>query len=497
MDVSTAQHRNFGTLARKKRSDDDGHGETRPTSESTWETFVWTPSAELSHLLPENFEITIAAKGEYGHRQIWPSDGAKALQLGASLAGLAILESTGRLSVEHRGIYDKMRFLFQVGWRRRERIGVRKSLTEDELYVRKSDALGPNADILPDDFGLTHDRAGKRWTVGQLMAEGRREALNCGIAEPSKQEQIYYGIDAESETRPNDVTGNTVAQIRNFLRFVSFDMGPSNSEVDDELKARVFGRLFDAFRNHLHDETDIFDRWFFSNFNGIVFQISNHKKPDGKIPRECVRQAIIELAFDSWAYVGQTVDVFMQSVADAVEPPLTTGERSTFDAMYKCNPQMGNLPLFLFFMQFPVAEPAVLRILTDPNDPIVWGRFHRVLQTYGTMVSRRRLADNKKKKSIGRNRTIDLEHDLASGNDQSIIGDMSILEIAQAFLIKQDFKCKCRTELDWKVQVAQNPESPESVTFAVTCRGCGCDEKTKVNFNDLKVFANNYREEYI
>lgn len=476
----------FGQLLRIQ-SNSAPSSEDKADQEVCRVDYVWRPSAKVAPFLPEGFEIPLVCNEFQGMRRVGSTQGAVSLCLHAATAGQAIRESLGHLGPE-RSTYHMMRLLFQLGPQLRERLHFRSLWNADELRVPRANASGNHADILPDDFGVDIGGA-ERWPVRRLLEEGKQAASENGINCPTVGECIFWGVDFEATIHPADLTGLSVAEARNRLRLALFDLGSCNVVVDDAMKQRVYGRLTDALRKHLDLPADDFRRWFFENLDGIVNQISKRKLPDGKIERQVVRQTILELVFDSWPYVGQTVSIFMSSVANDVDPSLSPDEKAVFDALYQHKPCLGNLPLILLHEQFPNIQPAVLAILESPDVPETWGRFLRVLQTYATMVVRRREADKVKKQSKGLKRKVTPVFEPVATSDCPSNFD----QIACDFLESQRVRCECSAEPEWETHLKNGTESSPEIELGFECRRCGRKNSLSVPRLQFMKFARRIR----
>ena len=100
------------------------------------------------------------------------------------------------------------------------------------------------------------------------------------------------------------------------------------------MKESVYGRLVDAIEKHVAANGQEFHRWLYDEFDSIIKQISTRKRPDGPIPRELVRQAILQLSVESWRYLGSTIAVFTQLLREQVRHQLSSRDLVAFDVLY-------------------------------------------------------------------------------------------------------------------------------------------------------------------
>ena len=229
-------------------------------------------------------------------------------------------------------------------------------------------------------------------------------------------------------------------------------------------------------QRHLDEPPDEFNRWFFDNLDGIVHQLSKRKLPDGPIQREVVRQTILEIVFDSWSYMGRSVSTFMRSVSSAMNPPLSSDEQVEFDVLYRRSPYLGDLPLILFHEQFPKISPAVFAIWDSPDAPRAWGHLRRVLQTYATMVSRRREVNRLKKRRRGRRHSLTPDVEPVDGRD----GLTEFQTIAQELLELGGMQCDCETGSEWDAQLVERTEASPEIVLNIRCGRCNVKRTLRV-----------------
>lgn len=147
-----------------------------------------------------------------------------------------------------------------------------------------------------------------------------------------------------------------------------FDLGPVAEALDETVARTVEDRLLAALERHVGDDTADFDRWFFTNTDNIVHAIAKQKKGGGRVPREVVRQALLELVFRSYRYVGDCVHLQATAFARALPDPLTGEERALFESLYRKRPYLGGLPLVLLRDRFAFLREAVLDVWAVPHD---------------------------------------------------------------------------------------------------------------------------------
>lgn len=439
----------------------------RPRTNAPYE--CWTPAPDVARHLPVGFAIPFLWTGNAEDRRFRPLEPVSDFLQSAALAGDAILRCREGLSGEQGATYDMMRLIARLAPQIRERFHVRKFSSERELFGRESSTNSASG-ILPAVFGPSGQA---RWTVADMLGEGRRAAVEDGVLYPRLNEVIMYGIDAEAILNPMDVTEISSDELWRTLRFAQFDVAPGDSAITEDLKHRVYDRLTKAIRSKNGKPTAEFNCWFLNNFDNVIHRIAKKKRPGGAIDTRMVRGALLELVFDSWRYLGQTVDIFMRSLADIVQPSLSVADRDAYNALYCASPHLCDLPLILLHEQFRVVRPVLVRILNDPTTPELWGQLHRVLRTYAEMITRRRAADRSKKKSPGREVAIRAEPEARENNDSQMD------EIVAELLELRDLTCNCNAGR-WEGRIENDAEPGQNIELIGICRECGTQHTLNV-----------------
>ena len=117
---------------------------------------------------------------------------------------------------------------------------------------------GDHRDILPDEFGKTSLNVG-RWSVQRLENMGRRTAQEAGLVNPTAEETIIFGINAEAWQHPLNLDEMALEE-RLYLVYSALfeidsaapapDTASQDSRTFAELKEQVYGRLVDAIEKH-------------------------------------------------------------------------------------------------------------------------------------------------------------------------------------------------------------------------------------------------------
>jgi hypothetical protein len=380
--------------------------------------YRWRPAAELADDLPADYTLELYALTEPGGtRRFRPVGDFMELIVKAYPAGLAILTRLRGLTDEARFSYRVMSLFFQQARRLREYLG-RTFAGPEDLRLTPSVRLDRHdRDVLPASLGLDARGRGRRWSIQDLLEQGRQLAV--GEADP--ESLVRRGLWEAARRDPLPLARLTPAQIRSVVRQGLFDPGPCTAvRKDAGLKERVQGRLLRALEGHRDDPPDCFERWFFENVDTIVGQVAKQKKDGGPIPREQVRQMLLETVADSWDYLGGCLCLALQAFAQALPDPLSGPEFADFAALYHSQDYLGGVPLALLHARFPFLREAIGALLQQPSDPDTRGALLRLLAYYAEMVMKRREGDREYKRRrlhrnaagrVGRTYRLDPERD--------------------------------------------------------------------------------------
>jgi hypothetical protein len=376
--------------------------------------YVWTPPPDLWGEVPAGFELEFDCfAGSAGGRRFRPSKGFGALVVEAALGGFALLACRRGLSARQRDQYQLARLVWQQGPRLREYLS--RALTrEQDLYLPRAGRSSPDEyHILPEGLGLGRDRSGELWTPSALIERGREKAVEAGCTRPRPADCIRFGFLEAARRNPLEPRDLTRAETRNLVRLALFDLGPSSTGVSESVVRRVGERLRQALEGHLDDDTKEFHRWFFDGIDNLVHQIAKKKRPGSPLPREMVRQAMLEVVFRAFTRVGECVHQQMRAFREALPEPLRGSERTIFNSLYQGQAWLGGLPLILLYDRFDYLREAIMEIWTRPQDRCLRGALLRLLQYYGEMAAKRRAADRQYKRQR--------HHDNAAGGSAQVL----------------------------------------------------------------------------
>ena len=354
----------------------------------TCQRYVWRPSRELAADLPADYRLELVAlRGTDGTRRFAPDGPIQAFVVTASLGGLAILDRIRELTPEERSTYQLMRLIFQTGPSFREFLHRSFSRSSD-LYTPGQS--GDERHILPETLGVDAKGRGRPWTPADILAHGRAAS---GKPDVAPAEVIRLGLTAAAQRNPLDPAGMSETEARAMVRMAMFDFDPVDTPLTEEKRAVIRERLLQSVECHLNLDGDAFRGWLFENLDNIVHGIAKRKTGGRKVDRVDVRQALLELAFDAYTYVGDCVCLQMQAFVKSLPTPLTVTERGVFESMYYKQNYLGGMPLVLLFDRFGLLRDAILALWNEPTEEHRTGVVMRMLSDYGVMVRTRRAAD--------------------------------------------------------------------------------------------------------
>jgi hypothetical protein len=407
-----------------------------------------------------------------------PTGGMNSFLLSASLGGLAILAHLKKLNAEHRSSYHAMRLIYQHAPRLREHL-TRRFVRDGDLRVTKSERGGrDSADILPLQLGLDREGSGQRWAISELLERGRNYAVGVGQLRPSPEQCIAAGLfDA---ARQNPLPPHTLSepQARALIRLALFDLGPGDP-VESEAKALVAERLLTAIERHQNDDTRTFEKWFLEERDNLIHQIAKQKKGAGTLPREVVRQGIVELVWDSYGYMADCICIQMQAILKTLPSPLDHQERSLFELLYFKQPFLGGLPLVILHERFSILRYALADMTDHPSDSNRLGALLRLLQFYGEMVAARRDVDRSfKQRRHHRNvngdvsRTVRLGSDFAGEHEPGRNEPFRL--IVNQLRRDRELGCGCNGNEPWEAWTNSAPED-DPLSITTVCAKCHQD----------------------
>jgi hypothetical protein len=461
---------------------------------STITRFVWRPTGELGAQLPPGFELPLACiAGCDGLRRFYPVDDFESFIDLAFTGGLAVISQHPGLDLEQCRTYRAMYLLFRRARRTRERLK-RKFRSPRDLWIGKSGQSVQGKTVLPDSLGKDAAGEGKTWGVDRLMREGRAAFETAGISDPTEQDQIHYGLVAAARRNPLQIQAGEVSSL---IKFALFDPNLlTGKKPDPQTVEFVFARVTAAVSNHLDDDAEPFRVWFSGPKNTLVSQVAQLKRePGGPLDRGEVRRALLELAWDAYAYVAQCIDAQLRIFLRIIAEELDAAEIRLFQQMYLQQPHFGDLPLVLLVERFPFLKAVIWEIWQDPADPEAIGTLHRLLDFYRAMATCRREADRTTKKvqpspnKQGKTPLL-LSYDAQihdeGGTGQSTPADAVLLaeeaEFYDHIRIMKNISCPC-DHPEWSHHV-----ETDSAGFAVayTCSQCGTSGKAELSPEDME-----------
>ncbi len=450
--------------------------------------YAWRPGPELEARLPRGFRLDIdGLTGPDGTRRFRPAEAFGTFVVEASLGGLARLYD---LNAESISSYDTMRLIFQQAPHLREHLA-RAFARPSELLVTGSERAGHfGADILPDRVGMGPEGNHGRWSVDELIRRGHAELAAGGGHVSGPGACIAAGLHAAARLDPLDPAGLSEADALTHARLALFDLGPAPGGVGPAVKEIVTDRLLALLEAHLADGTDDFDRFFFDEREDIVHRISKQRKAGGPIPREVVRQALLELVWDSYRYVGDCVSTQMQAFLRTLPTPPTAEERAAFEALYCKQPYLGGLPVVMLWNRFDFLRGAVVDLLADPHDGRRIGVLLRLIQFYAEMTGKRRQVDrsySKRRPRPGEGGGVPgirgIDGDPADRTTTT--ANRTFQRIADRLRREQGVACSCGDDETWGAKLVDDEDGDDVIKIRIECLGCGRSTTLDVTREDF------------
>jgi len=474
----------WGTVAVEDLGEEmaDVQGEPLPVHASR---YTWTPDTDLD--LPPGFKLVLKCWDTDGKsRRFFPYESCEKFALEASLTGAAILERLGKLNGPARYSYRMARLLFQRASGLRDHL-MRKFVSAGDLKVTAAARVAGECDVLPASLGQDNKQDGKRWSVQELLQRGRELANECGNEAPNEDQRIRLGLLAAARLCPIDVSALTEDQARGLVRMGLFGTGPSFEVVNEETKSRVEKRLLSAIDRHMDDDQETFNLWFFKDADNLIHQVAKQKRGGGPVPRQTVREVLLDLVFRSHGHVAQTIEVFLRDFAISPQVELAGDELAVFERMYYRQNELGRLSLLMLQDRFPLIREVALELFVSPRQTELLGVLLQMLRFYSEMVEKRRAADREYtsrrlcRNMIGRTATM-----VASSHDLSVKRNKLQLDELVAYILEmRGTSCKCAMSPRWTTKVPPQDSGGE-ITLDVACANCGQLETVIVTEDELR-----------
>jgi hypothetical protein len=243
----------------------------------------------------------------------------------------------------------------------------------------------------------------------------------------------------------------------------------------------VAERLLGIFHERPDEDAESFDRRVFRGLDNLVHRIAKQRKGTGPIDREVVRRAVLELAWDAHAYVGDCVCVLMQAFRQALPTPLDDREGAWYETLFYGQDYLGGLPLVLLRHRFEFLEGAFADLVARPGDPAAVGVLLRLLAYYGEMASARREVDRAWKRrdpSSGRRRADPVRTRVRDATRPRTGPLVDRFRPIVAHLLEgRGLGCACP---DFDARLCEGAGRAAHLCIAVECERCGYAEEVRV-----------------
>ena len=454
--------------------------------------YLWRPHSQIE--LPNGFEFSLdCIFGSDGVRRFFPTYPDVFVRQ-AFLAGNVIAENYGPYTKEYASSARVMHFLNQKAPHLQEFL--RRSFRQtSELVPRTKRVTSEFRDILPDTIGTGADGKGARWSVSDFLSAGMEQVKgkpNTGDAEVV----IRLALLVAAKQNPVDIVGLSELHARSSVRRGLLKLGPiPSSEVPSEERELVVVRFLECLEGHLDDSTEQFRQWWLHKHGDLLGSISR-KKDGGTIDRDHVRQVLLDLVFDSYLYAAKAIEIAMRQFAAAIESPLTDAEAAIFGMMFYRQSWLGGLSLVLLQERVPLLRECGQELLHNPGGSEWKGVTLRMLEYYGDMCEKRRLADirikEKKRHGIGGIATFDLENDMQVATKRAFTSK-SADEAAGILRAHFSLECDCPGFVEWQSTCSRSDDT-HPIDFDFACPECGRHNSCAVTQEDLLNICTDFRE---
>jgi hypothetical protein len=426
---------------------------------TTVQHWRWLPDPRILRGLGPNAAVSFRVHSlSGGFRRLVPSMGMDHYSRVSLRIGLEILAHRHALTVERRQDYELMLKLLQ-------RMPATKAYCKrqfsslTDLKIKRSARGGElsGTDVLPEHLGKTADGGGRKWSIDRLVAEGHdlheltmqessghQQGKACVTSAVRPREVIAYGLMAAADLAPSEQRGD---QIHRLMRMALLDMGSLRPTNHEEVLSWVTGRLWAMWNAHLGDTEAKFNSWFQGGHSNLIKSLANLAGyPGGRLAREDVEWALLELTSQSLQYAADCQNVFAQAVAQTIAPRLDLAEKSMFQHWYQPQAYLGGLTLPLIWERNNLLRPVLRRIWLDPDNSHLHAVLWRVLEFYVQMIAARRTAD-RNVKSTARISRCSLDTSVQDDGGRRELHEWSEVLAVRAGLTCQSRNCPVHYEL--------------------------------------------------
>lgn len=358
--------------------------------------YRWVPARDMFKELPQGFRIELlCASSSDGIRRFVPCDGYEQFISECFTGGLAILDRSQSLSPEQRSSYRASFLLFQKIRRSKSHL-MRRFHWSRDLFVRPAGRVDQDeSTVLPPELGLNADETGSPWSIAALRRAGHTAAEKCGHNDPTAEVAIQYGLYEAARMNPRACPLESLDEL---IRDSLFD-DPPLDELKESVSTDIEARLCDALNQHLSDDADEFDAWFFGPRSGFINQLAKQRRcPSGAVQPDVVKTLLLKLGWQSYRAVSDCFELQMRCFEYSLPEPLFGVEREQFRTTFRAQPWLGNYPLLLLAERLSLLKLAILDIWESGLSDESIGVVQRLLTIYGWMTRLRRRADRRFKK---------------------------------------------------------------------------------------------------
>lgn len=459
-------------------------------------SYCWRPPGNLRAYLPDRFCVEFDCfQAADGVRRFAPAGSYEDLISGAFVAGAAALERQGKISAAVRKRFALQYQTFRLVRRMREHLG-RNFGSAHDLYVRargRGGEIGLN--LLPEDIAFESSQRGPA-SVDVLMRIGRELAMAEGIVKPNEKTAIHYGLFELARRNPLRVPDQNTPAL---LRLALFNAG-AGEIPDRKVLMRVRNRIGRWLDDRRSFSTKQFDDAFFPGRSNFIKAIADQRdQPGGMLEHALVRQAILQLGWESYGVVGRCTEAFMRHFVECLPQPVSSAERRLIREMYFRRPYFANFPLMLFLERGSFIKKAITELWEQPGDELRVGTLHRLLEIYSQMVLKRREADkrSKQKSEDRKSPAVEVSNSVALDNAPASPGKSQIYEKIAKYLAERDgLHCSCRGR--WTSHLANDlPDGtlPDPIALMVCCECGDFAKECSLSLGEFQAVADPFMED--
>jgi hypothetical protein len=375
--------------------------------------YIWDPPAGLKQRLPSWYQIGLECCTDMkGNRIFSPIpltfDGsslrekvlrsradATAYAWIAALGGRAICESKNE-SQQPLLSLDIAEFYQRYIRSRKEFLGETRELKRSFRACGADRAEYDDGHALTGRLGLGPNCAGRGWSSAEINDVGVRSAREGGISNPTP-DQIYWRALFEA-ARSNPLRLN-VAEVESIARQSLFAIAPGRGAVTHDQLQYIADIVATSLREVCSLPEDETAKWICDRKSNLLHRIS--KRRDLPMPKEQVKQVMLELGWKSFRLLADCVDTQMRAIRDAMSTPLNRFEADRYERNFLNNSSFC-VPLIILHDRLDVLKDAIINYWNNRDDPDAVAVVQTMMYYFSVLVEYERSEDRRLKQQRGK-----------------------------------------------------------------------------------------------